>query len=140
MIDHSLVKQRLIKKAVGFVPAKWTGDNTFRFQHLTCCHCKSTSALDELALNPNALHNTGFKKDVRKQMLNGERSGECDYCWRIEDNTDKFSDRVYKSAAPFSYDDFDTIKKFTGDEDFYPRYVEVSFGNVCNFKCSYCGP
>ena len=28
----------------------------------------------------------------------------------------------------------------TGDENFYPRYVEVSFSNVCNFKCGYCGP
>ena len=25
-------------------------------------------------------------------------------------------------------------------EDYNPKYVEVSFSNTCNFKCSYCGP
>ena len=143
MIDHALVKQRLDKVGCGFCLAKWTQVTIHLGSGInhSCHHVKAHHIpLDELANNPNALHNTGFKKDTRKQMLNGERPGECDYCWRIEDNTDKFSDRVYKSAAPFSYDDFDTIKKFTGDEDFYPRYVEISFGNVCNFKCSYCGP
>ena len=27
-----------------------------------------------------------------------------------------------------------------GTENVYPKYVEVSFSNVCNFKCAYCGP
>ena len=26
------------------------------------------------------------------------------------------------------------------EKDFNPRYVEVSFSNACNFKCSYCSP
>ena len=25
-------------------------------------------------------------------------------------------------------------------EDYNPKYMEVSFSNKCNFKCSYCGP
>jgi len=143
MIDHSEVKQKLDKVGCGFCLAKWTQVTIHLGSGInhSCHHVRAHKIdINELAKNPNALHNTGFKKDVRKQMLNNERPGECDYCWRIEDNTDKFSDRVYKSAAPFSWDDYHTISNFTGDEDFYPRYVEVSFGNVCNFKCSYCGP
>ena len=31
------------------------------------------------------------------------------------------------------------LRKAIRDEDFYPTYVEVSFSNVCNFKCGYCG-
>ena len=137
------VKEKLDKVGCGFCLAKWTQVTIHLGTGInhSCHHVKAHRIdLEELKNNPNALHNTGFKKNVRKQMLNNERPGECDYCWRIEDNTDKFSDRVYKSADEFSWSDYDTISNFTGDEDFYPRYVEISFSNVCNFKCAYCGP
>lgn len=137
------VKEKLDKVGCGFCLAKWTQVTIHLGSGLThsCHHVKAHPIdLNELAENPGALHNTGFKKNVRKQMLNNERPNECDYCWRIEDNTDEYSDRVFKSRDPFSWPDFDTISKMTGDENFYPRYVEVSFSNVCNFKCGYCGP
>lgn len=143
MIDHSEVKQKLDKVGCGFCLAKWTQVTIHLGSGInhSCHHVGAHKiSLEELKDNPQALHNTGFKKDVRKQMLNNERPGECDYCWRIEDNTDAYSDRIYKSGYPWSWDDYDTISNFTGDEDFYPRYVEVSFSNVCNFKCAYCGP
>ena len=66
-------------------------------------------------------------------MLCGNKPAECDYCWRIEDK-DQLSDRFYKSLEPWSFDDHDTITKYTGDEDVIPKYVEVSFGNTCNQK------
>ena len=116
------VKEKLDKVGCGFCLAKWTQVTIHLgsgFNH-SCHHVKAHKIdLEELKKNPNVLHNTGFKKNVRKQMLNGERPGECDYCWRIEDNTDKFSDRVYKSADEFSWSDYDTISNFTGDEDFH---------------------
>src|SRR6056300_759137 len=34
----------------------------------------------------------------------------------------------------------DTIKTSDWNENYNPRYVEVSFSNTCNFKCAYCGP
>jgi len=138
-----IVKDKLDSVGCGFCLAKWTQVTIHLGSGInhSCHHVKAHKIdLEELKNNPNALHNTGFKKQTRKQMLNGERPGECDYCWRIEDNTDNFSDRVYKSGDLFSWPDFDTISTSTGDEDFYPRFVEVSFGNVCNFKCAYCGP
>ena len=75
-------------------------------------------------------------------MLNGERPKECDYCWRIEDgNGEGLSDRHHKSLSDFSFNKHDEIAQLTGDEDdIYPTYLEISFSNVCNFKCSYCGP
>ena len=54
--------------------------------------------LEELKDN-RALH-TRFKKEQRKLMLEGKRSKECDYCWRVEDATNEFSDRIYKSCEP----------------------------------------
>ena len=112
------VKEKLDKVGCGFCLAKWTQVTIHLGSGLThsCHHVKAHPIdLNELAENPGALHNTGFKKNVRKQMLNNERPNECDYCWRIEDNTDEYSDRVFKSNDPFSWPDFDTISKMTGD-------------------------
>ena len=30
-------------------------------------------------------------------MLEGKRPVECDYCWNVEDNSNEFSDRTFKS-------------------------------------------
>ena len=31
-------------------------------------------------------------------MLEGQRPDECDYCWNVEDSSNRFSDRTFKSA------------------------------------------
>ena len=127
----------------GFCLAKWTQVTIHLASGInhSCHHVGAHKIpLDELAENPNALHNTSEKKQIRKEMLSGKRPSECDYCWRIEDNTQEYSDRILKSNESWSQVDRNKIIEATGDEDFYPRYVEVSFNNVCNFKCAYCGP
>lgn len=73
-------------------------------------------------------------------MLEGEKPKECDYCWNVEENSNAFSDRVYKSSEPWSAPFFDEIKNLSWRENYNPKYVEVAFSNQCNFKCSYCGP
>jgi organic radical activating enzyme len=73
-------------------------------------------------------------------MLQGARPTECDYCWKVEDNSDRFSDRIFKSGESWSYPFINDIIKSDWREDFNPKYVEVAFSNACNFKCSYCGP
>jgi hypothetical protein len=136
-------KKELDAVGCGFCLAKWTQVTMHLGSGLThsCHHVGAHKIpLDELAINPSALHNTNFKKEIRKEMLAGKRPAECDYCWRIEDNTNNFSDRITKSSDKWSVVDKDKIIASTGDENIFPRYVEVSFSNVCNFKCSYCGP
>ena len=137
------VKKDLDAVGCGFCLAKWTQVTMHLGSGIThsCHHVGAHKIpLAELATNPSALHNTNFKKQIRKEMLAGKRPDECDYCWRIEDNTNNFSDRVTKSSESWSTIDRDKIIASTGDENIYPRYVEVSFSNVCNFKCAYCGP
>ena len=143
MVEPDKVKQKLDQVGCGFCLAKWTQVTIHLGSGInhSCHHVKAhTIPADKVVDNPHLLHNTGFKKNTRKQMLNRERPDECDYCWRVEDNTDSFSDRIWKSRDPWSWQDYHKIAKSTGDEDFYPRYVEVSFSNVCNFMCGYCGP
>ena len=73
-------------------------------------------------------------------MLNGSRPVECDYCWGVEDNSDLFSDRIFKSSEDWSRPYMQEIKALDWRDDYNPKYVEVAFSNACNFKCSYCSP
>lgn len=141
--DYLETKQKLDKVGCGMCLAKWT-QVTMHLQmgRTHSCHHPSTHhiPLKELQRNPSALHNTRFKKEQRRQMLEGQRPAECDYCWNVEDNSTGFSDRVYKSNESWSKPHYDEILELGWRQDFNPRYVEVAFSNACNFKCSYCGP
>ena len=136
-------KEKLDKVGSGMCLAKWT-QVTLQLQtgHNHSCHHPRTHKinLNEIKRNPSALHNTQYKKLRRREMLTGKRPVECDYCWGVEDNSNRFSDRVFKSSESWSLPHFDEITNADWRQDFNPRYVEVAFSNACNFKCSYCGP
>lgn len=127
-----------------FCAAKWK-QVTLHLQNgmnHSCHHPKThVVPISEIKKNPTALHNSEYKKQQRKLMLEGVRPSECDYCWRVEDNgKGSLSDRIYKSADSWAKPFIQDIADKPWDDDVDPSYVEVSFGNVCNFKCSYCAP
>ena len=95
--------------------------------------------LAELEKNPTALHNTEHKKERRRQMLQGDRPAECEYCWRAED-AGALSDRHYKSAEDWARPEITRLSQLDGSEDVMPRYLEVSFSSACQLSCSYCDP
>jgi pyruvate-formate lyase-activating enzyme len=97
--------------------------------------------LHEIAATPAALHNTAEKKNQRKQMLDGEKPGGCQYCWNIESMGDDYiSDRLERNASIYTVERMTEITQNNWDYDINPEYVEVSFGSECNFKCGYCHP
>ena len=136
-------KEKLNKVGCGFCLAKWTQVTMHLHNGMThSCHHPSPHKIPmiELETNPTALHNTNYKKNVRREMLTNKKPQECGYCWNIENNSKSYSDRVFKSAEEWSSKNFDEIKSLKWDANYNPKYVEVSFSNTCNFKCSYCGP
>lgn len=136
-------KEELNNVGCGFCLAKWT-QVTMHLHNGTTHSCHHPSPhkipLNEIKNNPTALHNTKFKKEKRKQMLNGEKPDECNYCWNVENTSNLFSDRIFKSSEQWSLPYINEIKELDWRENYNPKYVEVNFSNVCNFKCSYCGP
>jgi organic radical activating enzyme len=138
------VKDRLNKVGPGFCAMKWlhqtlylhTGDNH------SCYHPRPHHiGLDEIAADPSALHNTKWKKEQRKTMLEGGRPNECQYCWNIEDLPgDHISDRMIHSSSDFSEPLIEKLAELPWDAPINPRYLEVSFGNACNYRCGYCAP
>ena len=97
--------------------------------------------INEIKNNPSALHNTQAKKLERLEMLEGKKCRGCQYCWNIESlGPDYVSDRHIRSASLYTEDRLNEIKNNTWDYDVSPDYIEISFGNECNFKCGYCHP
>ena len=137
-------KENLDKVSATFCTAKWKQVTLHLHNgHTHSCHHPTSHKipLEELEDNPSALHNTKFKKEQRKLMLEGKRPTECDYCWRVEDAAgDALSDRTYKSAEPWAQNEIPAIVSKPWDDNVTPAYLEVSFSSVCNFKCSYCSP
>ena len=127
-----------------FCAAKWM-QVTLHLHNGTnhSCHHNKVHKInvDDIKQNYKALHNTKHKKQSRKEMLQGTRPAECDYCWKIEDSSaDTISDRIYKSGMTWAYPYIDNIVTNKWDQDIDPSYLEINFSNVCNFKCSYCSP
>ena len=138
------VRDQLNAVSPSFCLAKWYQSTLhLQYGHTHSCHHPRTHQvpINELISNPSALHNTEFKKSQRKLMLQGTRPKECQYCWNVEDlGSEHYSDRSSKSHEPWALPHLDSTAKMTGDENVNPTYLEVSFSNVCNFKCSYCSP
>lgn len=124
-----------------FCAAKWFNVSLHLGHGFTnSCHLPLPHPIDleKIKTNPSALHNTDFKKEIRKMMLEGVRPAECSYCWKIEDiGRNNVSDRVYKSQIYDTYDIAD-LKELPWDQDITPKTIEVSFDRTCNFACSYC--
>jgi hypothetical protein len=96
--------------------------------------------LDEIATDPSALHNTEQKKHERLEMLNGRKPIGCQYCWNIESLGEEYiSDRQERNASIYTPERFASIKT-DPMANVNPQYIEISFGNECNFKCGYCHP
>jgi len=136
-------RNELNSTGCGMCLAKWTQVTMHLHNGMThSCHhpIPHKIPLSELENNPSALHNTKHKKRVRKEMLSGKKPEECNYCWKVEDSSESFSDRIFKSSEPWSFPHMKEIKQSRWSEDYNPKYVEVNFSNTCNFKCSYCSP
>lgn len=96
--------------------------------------------LEEIQADSGAIHNTKFKKEQRKKMLNGVRPDECNFCWEIEDSGEMLSDRAYRSKDVWRPGILNEVVKDGYNGDPTPKYVEVNFNQACNLKCSYCSP
>ena len=114
----------------------WLGNGTTASCHHPPAH---KIPLEEVAMNHKAIHNTQYKKLIRKQMLEGERPKECEYCWKIEDlGSDKVSDRVFKSVI-YTDEELEQCKALYGwEKDVELKTLEIAFDPNCNFACSYC--
>lgn len=127
-----------------FCMAKWHHTTIYLQTGEThsCYHPKPHKiSLDEIAIDASALHNTEQKKLERLEMLNGGKPSGCQYCWNIEALGENYvSDRKERNSTIYTPERFEEIRTGPWDQNINPEYIEISFGNECNFKCGYCHP
>lgn len=127
-----------------FCFAKWYHTNIYLQTGEThSCYHPPPHVIDPTRLlsNPSSLHNTVQKKQERKDMLDGKKPSGCQYCWNVENlGKDYISDRHIRSSSIYTQERLDEVKSSPWDFDVNPQYIEISFGNECNFRCGYCHP
>ena len=140
--DLERARSELSKVSGSFCLAKWLQVTLHLHKGTThSCHHPPTHPIlpTDIADNPSGLHNTAEKMEQRKALLAGERPKPCEYCWNIEtQNAAAVSDRIMKSSQYWAYPFANDVVASGTGKTINPRYVEVSFSHVCNFKCSYC--
>ena len=143
-------KRRVIDiKSASFCGAKWYNATIWLGSgQTTSCHhpLPHQVSVEQVMVNPKALHNTREKKNDRALMQDGLRPAGCEYCWKIEDIADQedasddiISDRVYKTVI---YEDKDLDEAFNTrpEQDVNLQTLEIAFDRTCQFACSYCNP
>ena len=140
--DYKKYKEEILdSKSKSFCGAKWYNATTWLGSGTTTsCHHPPAHKipLEEVEADYTAIHNTSHKKEMRRQMKCGDRPGECEYCWKVEDmGKDAVSDRIFKSII---YSDKDLQKAYDLDhnENVDLKTFEIAFDRVCNLACSYC--
>jgi organic radical activating enzyme len=74
-------------------------------------------------------------------MLENKRPDGCQYCWNIEDlNKDLISDRQIRTGSLYREERINEVMTNPYNFQVNPEYIELSFSNLCNFKCGYCHP
>ena len=135
-IDYKKYQKKLDEVSPSFCKAKWTSCYIYlqNFQTGSCYHpLPHNIDKNELKKNIHAFHNTKTKIQARKEMLNGIRPEECDYCW-IAENNNSISDRAIQSYDFEKFSDFE----YSLSDQIKPKLVEVILDNTCNFHCMYC--
>ena len=143
-------KRRVIDiKSASFCGAKWYNATIWLGSgQTTSCHhpLPHQVSVEQVMVNPKALHNTREKKNDRALMQDGLRPAGCDYCWKIEDMANRedasdeiVSDRVYKTVI---YEDKDLDEAFNTppEQDVNLQTLEIAFDRTCQLACSYCNP
>lgn len=146
--EAKIARKRLDEISPSMCMAKWLQVSLHLPQGRThSCYHPPTHVvpLSELRKNIGALHNTQFKMEERRQMLEGKRPAGCQYCWNIEDAPNQptdgaLSDRHYRSSEWWVKEAWQEVAGNPWDHQITPRYVEVNFNQSCNFKCAYCSP
>ena len=79
-----------------------------------------------------AWHSPTYKQ-IRRQMLNGERLKMCAYCFQKEDALSESPRLFFNKQWMFDYEDSET-------PEMKVKYLDIRLGNLCNLRCRMCNP
>ena len=86
--------------------------------------------------------NNSYMRNVRKQMLSGQKPPACLKCFKEED-AGHMSKRMWETDYWLNRYSIDEIIKDTKEDGSIPpkiRYLDLRMGSKCNLKCIMCSP
>lgn len=95
--------------------------------------------LDELGTD--AFLNHPYLKARRLEMLEGARSRDCEFCWKLEDKGAQSVRQSFSGAAELeslSFRQGAPFYKQDLSECNHPFMVDIELSNTCDAKCVYC--
>jgi len=108
-----------------------------------CCRSLPVGWIQNNSLEE--IWNNGTMREIRRQVLCGERPGACEPCFNLEDQgveslrqrhiRDSFPDarcNLYPNALDSLRDDYSMPFEFPT--------IEIKINNLCNLKCRMCNP
>ena len=114
------------------------------YGHLTgdyalCCHTFSSQVQNEKkffgkGLSPLEAFNSDYIKKVRLGMLNGKTPDACQVCDKFEESN-TISQRLQVNQRFHLYSKLFDYTNDDGSVNNPPFYLDIRFGNLCNFKC-----
>ncbi len=85
--------------------------------------------------------NSDNMKQLRREMMNGERPKICETCWKKEDVTGVSGRFYHNRDFPEVLEKIPSITLEDGTcTEMDLKYWDFRFSNLCNFKCRSCGP
>ncbi len=107
-----------------------------------CCRSEPISNVQEISAIE--LWNSKKYKDIRCQMLNGQKPEECQDCWNLESmGTRSMRQRALRNFPGSRWSNYSHLLKQvdpSGHVPYLPKTLELKLSNLCNLKCRMCHP
>jgi molybdenum cofactor biosynthesis enzyme MoaA len=99
----------------------------------------SRLTIDDIS-NPLDYYNNPQLQNIRKKMINGERTSECNICYAVEDTGGVSVRQIFVNRWPMESvirdTELSTGKMFSTNIN----YLDLSWSNKCNLQCKMCTP
>ena len=118
-----------------------------------CCLAKPSQLKDknnnQLKINKDSLKdawNSDAMKDIRKNMIEGNKIKSCNLCYLQEDSGSKSYRQLHNSEWEYLLGSkkieqiVDKSIENNLEVDTPPVYLDLRMGNTCNLKCRMCNP
>ena len=105
--------------------------------------CMSDSTVEYGNLNDNSLAeiwNNEKYRQLRKNMLNGDETKECNRCYEMEKSNVFTLRKMVNQYYGKHWDRVETTQLDGTVEELNMGYMDIRVSNICNFRCRSCSP
>jgi hypothetical protein len=108
-----------------------------------CCHAEfqpNTTIVGDHSQKLEDIWNSEVYKKVRLDFLNNKIPTDCITACYNKEKQGSISNRQQVNSRFNKKDYLQDKTNIDGSIDSKPTYLDIRFGNLCNFKCRMCGP